>query len=242
MTGWAVNAPDEQAIALLPAKVWTAALRPDGKVHEIKGPDGDMVSYQVAQLTCLRELTGRPAGLRLIVRRLKLSRRDAMKLTAFEKRTAWHYQILAHERPRSPRAFRRSRLQAGVVRGRLLPWSRRGRGLRESDETGQPRAAALEVLAAWLPAATIAADLDACTRLLLLDDEPELVAVEPRTIRMKLYHLPARLTARARGMTPERSAPHPTRARGARRHRSITGRPRSARAGDTDRSRRCCPA
>ncbi|ELS58993.1 hypothetical protein [Streptomyces viridochromogenes] len=57
-------------------------------------------------------------------------------------------------------------------------------------------------------AATIAADLDACTRLLLLHDEPELVAAEPQTIRMKLYHLPARLTARARRTTPERSAPH----------------------------------
>lgn len=93
-----------------------------------------------------------------------------------------------------------------MVRGRPLPWSRRGRGLRESDKTGQPRAAALEVLAAWLLAATIAAALDACTRLLLLHDEPELVAAEPQTIRMKLYHLPAR--ARARRTTLERSAPH----------------------------------
>ncbi|MEH0524763.1 MULTISPECIES: hypothetical protein [Streptomyces] len=38
MTGWAVNATDEQAIALLPAKVRTAVLRQDGKVYEIKGP------------------------------------------------------------------------------------------------------------------------------------------------------------------------------------------------------------
>ena len=49
--------------------------------------------------------------------------------------------------------------------------------------------------AAWVPAAMIAADLDAWTRLLLLHDEPELAAAEPETIRMKLYHLPARLTA-----------------------------------------------
>jgi hypothetical protein len=38
VTGWAVNATDEQAIALLPEKVWTAALRQDGKVHELKRP------------------------------------------------------------------------------------------------------------------------------------------------------------------------------------------------------------
>jgi hypothetical protein len=31
VTGWAVNATDEQAIALLPEKVWTAALRQDAR-------------------------------------------------------------------------------------------------------------------------------------------------------------------------------------------------------------------
>ncbi|MGW2940144.1 transposase, partial [Streptomyces sp. NPDC001156] len=55
--------------------------------------------------------------------------------------------------------------------------------------------------AAWVLAATIAADLDAWTRLLLLHDEPELAAAEPETIRMKLYHLPGRLTAHARRRT-----------------------------------------
>jgi hypothetical protein len=62
VTGWAVNATDEQAIALLPEKVWTAVLRQDGEVHEIKRPDGDMVSYQVAELTGVRDLTGWPRG------------------------------------------------------------------------------------------------------------------------------------------------------------------------------------
>nr|WP_173265653.1 transposase [Streptomyces pacificus] len=50
-------------------------------------------------------------------------------------------------------------------------------------------------------AATIAADLDAWTRLLLLHDEPELAAAEPQTLRTKLYHLPARLTTHARTRT-----------------------------------------
>ncbi|MGW9028368.1 transposase, partial [Streptomyces sp. NPDC055722] len=51
VTGWAINETDEQAIALLPENVWTAALRQDGEVHEIKGPDGEWISYQVAELT-----------------------------------------------------------------------------------------------------------------------------------------------------------------------------------------------
>ncbi|WP_152646023.1 transposase [Streptacidiphilus albus] len=55
-----------------------------------------------------------------------------------------------------------------------------------------------QVNAAWVLAATIAADLDAWTRLLLLHDAPELAKAEPATIRTKLYHLPARLTAHAR--------------------------------------------
>ncbi|MFI2722537.1 hypothetical protein ACH5AI_40605 [Streptomyces collinus] len=77
VTGWAIKRPGQQANALLPEKVWTAALRQDGKVHEIKGLDGDMRCYQVVELTGLRDLTGWPTGMRLIVRRLKPSRRDA---------------------------------------------------------------------------------------------------------------------------------------------------------------------
>ena len=99
VTGWAINATDEQAIALLPEQVWTAALRQDGEVHEIKGPDGEWISYQVAELTGVRDLTGWPTGMRLIVRRVKPSRRDLKKLTAFEKRTGWRYQIVATNIP-----------------------------------------------------------------------------------------------------------------------------------------------
>ncbi|OAH10016.1 hypothetical protein STSP_66710 [Streptomyces jeddahensis] len=53
----------------------------------------------VAELTGLRDLTGRPTGMRLIVRRLKPSRRDAKKLTAFEKHTGRRYRILATKIP-----------------------------------------------------------------------------------------------------------------------------------------------
>jgi hypothetical protein len=51
--------------------------------------------------------------------------------------------------------------------------------------------------AAWV----FAAALDAWTRLLLLHEEPDLAKAEPETIRMKLYRLPARLTAHARRRT-----------------------------------------
>ncbi|MHA6764035.1 transposase [Streptacidiphilus sp. PAMC 29251] len=99
VTGWAINQADEQAIALLPRHVWTAALRQDGSIHEIEAEDGGTVTYQVAEITGLRDLSGWPTGLRLIVRRVKPSRRDAKKLTAFEKHTGWRYQIVATNIP-----------------------------------------------------------------------------------------------------------------------------------------------
>ncbi|MEV6949313.1 hypothetical protein AB0N07_46895 [Streptomyces sp. NPDC051172] len=58
-----------------------------------------MVTHQVAELTGLRDLTGWPAGVQLAVRRVKPSRRDPKKLTAFERRTGWRYQIVATNIP-----------------------------------------------------------------------------------------------------------------------------------------------
>jgi hypothetical protein len=204
VTGWAINEADEEAIARLPEQVWTAAQRQDGQVHEITGPDGDMVSYQVAELTGVRDLTGWPTGMRLIVRRVKPSRRDLKKLTAFEKRTGWRYQIVATNIPAHPGlsgvpgsgqvwfldALYRDHAE---VEDRVKAIKRVGLGLLPSKSW--------QINAAWVVAATIACDLDAWTRLLLLHDEPELAAAEPETIRMKLYHLPARLTSHARRHT-----------------------------------------
>jgi Transposase DDE domain group 1 len=204
VTGWAINHADEQAIALLPEKVWTAALRQDGGLHEIKGPDGDTVSYQVAELTGVRDLTGWPAGMRLIVRRVKPSRRDLKKLTAFEKRTGWRYQIVATNIPArqglsgAPGSGQVWFVDAlyrdhAEVEDRVKAIKRIGLGLLPSKSW--------QINAAWVLTATLAADLDAWTRLLLLHDEPDLAAAEPETIRRKLYHLPARLTAHARRRT-----------------------------------------
>ncbi|MGW4519384.1 IS1380 family transposase [Streptomyces sp. NPDC004393] len=204
VTGWAIHTMDEEAIARLPEKVWTDALRQDGEVHAIKGPGGDMVSYQVAELTGVRDLTGWPAGMRLIVRRVKPSRRDAKKLTAFEKRTGWRYQIVAtnipdHQGlsgvPGSGQVWFVDGLYRdhAEVEDRVKAIKRVGLGLLPS--------ASWQLNAAWVLAATIACDLDAWTRLLLLHDHPELAAAEPETIRRKLYHLPARLTSHARRRT-----------------------------------------
>jgi hypothetical protein len=49
----------------------------------------------------------------------------------------------------------------------------------------------------WVPAANLACDLAAWTRLLGLHDQPDLAHAEPDTLRYRL-HLPARLTCHAR--------------------------------------------
>ncbi|WP_211766548.1 transposase [Kutzneria sp. CA-103260] len=131
--------------------------------------------------------------MRLIVRRVKSSRRDAKKLTAFEKRTGWRYQIVAtnipaHQGlsgvPGSGQVWFVDALYRdhAEVEDRVKAIKRVGLGLLPSKSW--------QFNTAWALAATIAADLDAWTRLLLLHDEPELAAAEPETIRMKLYHLP----------------------------------------------------
>ncbi|MEU1276485.1 hypothetical protein [Streptomyces sp. NPDC005799] len=143
--------------------------------------------------------------MRLIARRVKPSQRDAKKLTAFEKHTGWRYQIVATNIPahqglsRVPASGQVWFVDAlyrdhAEVQDRVKAINRVGLGLLPSKSW--------QLNAAWVVAATITADLDAYTRLLLLHDEPDLAAAQPETIRIKLYHPPARLTAHARRRTP----------------------------------------
>jgi hypothetical protein len=53
----------------------------------------------------------------------------------------------------------------------------------------------------WVPAANLACDIDAWTRLLGLHDQPDLAHAEPDTLRYRLWHLPARLANHARQRT-----------------------------------------
>src|SRR2546423_1102633 len=100
--GWAITEADEQAIGVLPAAAWQAAVDQDGVVQEDK---------HVAEITHLLGRAGRwPAGLRWIVRRTRPSRRQARNLTAFERATGWRYSIIctnipaAGAIPREPRS------------------------------------------------------------------------------------------------------------------------------------------
>ena len=84
--GWKITDADEEAIAKIPESAWETAVDSSGDLQE---------GYEVAELTGLSTREGWPEPMRLIVRRVHLSRRHAKKLTAFEKLTGRRYAICA---------------------------------------------------------------------------------------------------------------------------------------------------
>ena len=176
--GWAITDADEQAIRLLPAAAWQAAVDQDGVVQQDK---------HIAEIThLLSRAAGWPDGLRWIVRRTKPSRRQAKNLTAFERATGWRYSIICTNIP-----------SAGGVPG--VPGSHHAQFIdvlhREhavvEDNVRVNKAMGLRNLPSktwvvncgWVLAANIAADLSAWCRLLGLYDQADLKDAEPDTLR-----------------------------------------------------------
>jgi Transposase DDE domain group 1 len=190
--GWAITGADEQAIGLLPASAWQAAVDQDGVVQHDK---------HIAEIThLLSRAAGWPAGLRWIVRRTKPSRRQAKNLTAFEKATGWRYSIIVTSIPDTgikdvPGSHHAQfidvlhRQHAVVEDGVRIAKSMGLRNL--PSKTWQ-------VNCGWVLAANLAADLAAWCRLLGLYDQDDLKDAEPDTLRYRLWALPARLVRHAR--------------------------------------------
>jgi len=89
--GWMITPADEDAIGLLPAGAWQAAVDQDGTVQK---------KTAVAEITHLMSRAGNwPDGLRWIVRRTKPSQRQMKNLTVFEKSTGWRYSIIVTNIP-----------------------------------------------------------------------------------------------------------------------------------------------
>jgi Transposase DDE domain group 1 len=190
--GWAITAADEQAIRLLPAAAWQAAVDQDGAVQQDK---------HVAEIThLLSRAACWPAGLRWTARRTKPSRRQMPNLTAFEKATGWRYSIIVtnipgtgitgvpgSHHPQFIDVLHREHaiVEDGVRAGKAM-------GLRNLPSK------TWMVNCGWVLAANIAADLSAWCRLLGLYDCDDLKDAEPDTLRYRLWHLPARLARHAR--------------------------------------------
>jgi hypothetical protein len=176
--GFALTEALRQAIMLVPAKVWTPALDADGGVRA----GGD-----VAELTGLLDLSRWPAGMRVIVRRERPH--PGAQLCVFEERDGYRYQAFVTNTATGQLAFLEARHRAHArVEDRI----------RHAKDSGLRRFPSREfaINTAWLSAVAIAADLVAWLRLLALSGP--LATAEPKALRYRLLHVPARLTRSAR--------------------------------------------
>jgi hypothetical protein len=132
------------------------------------------------------------------VRRTRPARRHLKKLTDFERKTGWRYQIIAtnishmwdiagSHQPQWLDVLHRAHAS---VEDRVR--TNKTMGLRKLPSS------AWTTNCGWVLAANLAADIDASTRLLGLHDIDDLAHAEPDTLRYRLLHLPAKLTRHAR--------------------------------------------
>lgn len=166
------------AIAKLPTKVWTAAVDADGEVRE----GGD-----VAEITALMDLSGWPTGMRLIVRRERPH--PGAQLSLFEETDGYRYQVVATNTAAGQLAFLEARHRAHArVEDRI----------RHAKDSGLGRFPSRDfaINTAWAQLTAISADLIAWLRLLALT--PELAKAEPKALRYRLLHVPAKLTTGGR--------------------------------------------
>ncbi len=176
--GFAMTEHVRAAIGCLPARAWTPAINADGELRE----GGD-----VAELTGLLDLTRYPQGTRVIVRREHPH--PGAQLSLFEERDGWRYQPFATNTRTGQLAFLEARHRAHArVEDRI----------RHAKDSGLGRLPSREftINQSWCVAVSIAADLIAWMRLLAL--EGTLAAVEPKALRYRLLHVPARLTRSGR--------------------------------------------
>jgi hypothetical protein len=163
---------------MVPEKVWTPALDADGGVRA----GGD-----VAELTGLVDLSRWPAGMRVIVRRERPH--PGAQLSMFEERDGYRYQAFVTNTATGQLPFLEARHRAHArVEDRI----------RHAKDTGLGRFPSREfaINTAWLSVVMIAADLVAWLRLLALTGA--LATAEPKALRYRLLHVPARLTRSAR--------------------------------------------
>jgi hypothetical protein len=176
--GFALTEALRQAIMLVPEKVWEPALDADGGVRA----GGD-----VAELTGLCDLHTWPAGMRVIVRRERPH--PGAQLSIFEERDGWRYQAFVTNTATGQLAFLEARHRAHArVEDRI----------RHAKDSGLGRFPSRDfaINTAWLTAVAIAADLVAWLQLLALTGP--LATAEPKALRYRLLHVPARLTHSAR--------------------------------------------
>ena len=179
--GFAITESIRDAITVVPKKAWTPALDADGDVRE----HADVVEITGLLPGTLREAW--PAGMRVIVRREHPH--PGAQLSLFEERDGWRYQAFVTNTTNG---------QVGFLEARHRAHARVEDRIRVAKDSGLRRFPSREyaINDAWLTIVTIAADLLAWLRLLALPEN--LKACEPKALRYRFLHIPARLTRGAR--------------------------------------------
>ena len=176
--GFAITEQVRDAVRLVPKTAWTAALDADGDIRE---------HADIVEVTGLLTLTRWPAGMRVIVRREHPH--PGAQLSLFEERDGWRYQAFVTNTTTG---------QVGFLEARHRAHARVEDRIRVAKDTGLSRFPSREygINTAWLTVVTIAADLTAWLRLIALP--PALKDCEPKALRYRFLHVPARLTKGAR--------------------------------------------
>jgi len=172
--GFALTETVRIAIALVPTTAWTPAVTADGEVRE---------HADVVEVTDLVNLTTWPSGMRVIVRREHPH--PGAPLSLFEHRDGWRYQAFVTNTTTG---------QVGFLEARHRAHARVEDRIRVAKDTGLSRFPCREyaVNQAWLTVVVIAADLLAWMRLIALPEA--LKDCEPKALRYRFLHVPARLT------------------------------------------------
>jgi len=179
--GFAVTEKVRAAIARVPVTAWAPAIDPEGEARA----KGDVV-----EITGMLNLSTWPDGMRVIIRREHPHPGAALSL--FEEADGWRYQAVATNTSLATGG------QVPFLEARHRAHARVETRIRHAKDTGVGRFPSREyaINEAWLIATSIAADLIAWLRLLALPEE--LRTCEPKALRYRFLHVPARLTHGAR--------------------------------------------
>jgi Transposase DDE domain group 1 len=172
------NAAVISAIARVPARAWTPAVTSHGELRE---------HADVAEVTGLLDLSGWPEGMRVIVRREHPH--PGAQLSLFEATDGYRYQAFATNTRIGQLAFLEARHRAHArVEDRIKAAKDSGLGRLPSREYA--------INQAWVQLAAVAADLIAWLQMLALDGG--LAKTEPKLLRFRMLHVPARLARSSR--------------------------------------------
>ena len=176
--GFELTEPIRAAILDVDPRAWVAALTQDGEPRD----DGAWVAEITAQL----DLSGWPAGSRMLVRR-EIPHPGAQM--SFTDHDGHRFQAVLTDQPDDDIAYLEAR-----HRGHARVEDR----IKAGKDTGMEKLPFRDFAlnAVWLEISLIAQDLTAWTKTLCLDGE--LARCEPKRLRYRLLHVAARLAFHAR--------------------------------------------